>query len=172
MKKYIIGMTLSFALGGIPVFAQTVAEKAPVENPTFVGEKTPTENEQLMESVGAMSSSSLYLAYISLAAIHESLDNQNYNVEQVDILITSVIETLSIINEQLKKMRQMPSLSTSDAQLLMDMQGISALLEEESVVLKRYTKSKSLSDFSKFEEMQQKSWEKIKLLFGMDEEVK
>ncbi|MES2765710.1 MAG: hypothetical protein V4642_07580 [Bacteroidota bacterium] len=172
MKKYIIGISLSFALGGIPVSAQTVAEKAPVENPTFAGEKAQTENEQLMESVGAMSSSSLYLAYISLAAIHESLDNQNYNAEQVDILITSVIETLGIINDQLKKMRQMPTLSTSDAQLITDMQEVSTVLEEESVVLKRYTKSKSLSDMMKFEETQAKTWEKIKLLFGMDEEVK
>lgn len=167
MKKYIV--VLGLAISTVPAFSQNVAEKAPVEKPAFTGEAAQTENEQLMESVGAMSSSSLYLAYISLAAIHESLDNQNYNAAQVDILITSVSETLGIINEQLKRMRQMPTLSTSDAQLLGDMQEISALLEEESVVLKRYTKTKSLSDFAKFEEMQTKTWEKIKLLFGMDE---
>jgi hypothetical protein len=91
-------------------------------------------------------------------------------VEQVDILITSVSETLEIINDQLKKMRALPSVSTVDIQLLADMQEISASLEEESVLLKRYTKSKSLSDLSKFEDAQAKTWEKIKILYGMDEE--
>lgn len=170
MKKYILGITISLALAQ-SLAAQDVTEKAPVENPVATA-KFQTENEQLMESVGAMSSSSLYLSYISLAAIHESLDNQNYNVEQVDILITSVIETLQVINDQLKKLKQMPSLTTSDAQLISDMQEISTLLEEESVVLKRFTKSKSLSDLTKFEDRQQKTWDKIKVLFGMDEENK
>ncbi|HYF02479.1 MAG TPA: hypothetical protein VEC36_03825 [Patescibacteria group bacterium] len=167
MKKYIVGISLGFAFV-FPVSAQTIAEKAPVERPIF--EKVQSENEQLMESVGAMSSSSLYLAYISLAAIHESLDNQNYNADQVDILITSVSETLGIINGQLKRLKAMPTLSFADAQLLGDMEEISALLEEESVFLKRYTKSKSLSDLSRFEDTQAKTWQKIKILFGMEEE--
>jgi hypothetical protein len=167
MKKYIVGVSLGLILA-FPLSAQVVAEKAPVEKPVF--EKVQPENEQLLECVGAMSSSSLYLAYISLAAIHESLDNQNYNEEQVDVLITSVSETLGIINDQLKKMTAMPTLSTADAQLLSDMQGISASLEEEANLLKRYTKSKSLSDLAKFEDAQAKSWEKIKILYGMDEE--
>ena len=131
---------------------------------------TPADNERLLETIGATTSASLYLGYLSLASIRDNVESQRYESAQVEALIGSVVETIAIVTEQLKNMKSYPLLSEADSAMIADMSEISALLEDEAIWLKRYSRSQSAMDLENFEEMQKKAWEKLKLLFGNEEE--
>lgn len=133
-------------------------------------EKISSDSDRLLEAIGATTSASLYLGYLSLASIRDNVESQRYESAQVEQLIGSVVETISIVTDQLKNMRKYSRLSDADSSMISDMSEISALLADEAMWLKRYSATQSHTDMENFEEMQKKAWEKLKLLFGNDEE--
>lgn len=126
-----------------------------------------------LESVGTLSSSNLYLAYLSLTLIKKNIDKGEFD-EQFKNIITPVEHTLGLITNQLKKLKGIDGLSKEDLKIISDIEKACSLLKDDTALLKQYLVSKSDKDNKAFIKKHEETGAFLEKLFtgGTKEEKK
>ena len=102
-----------------------------------------------LETVGTLSSSNLYLAYLSLTLIKKNIDNGFFD-KQFREIMDPVEHTLGLITTQLNKLKKISNLSDDDMKIISDIEKACTLLKEDTALLKQYLVSKSDTDNKAF----------------------
>ncbi len=127
------------------------------------------EKQQLLESVGTLASSNLYLAYLSLTLLKNDIESGNYKSNYKEI-IDPIEISLNLISTQLKKMGDVSGLSKEDQEIIESISKATSMLREDTVLLTRYLDERNDDKLGKFNEHHNKTGEFLKNLFKEDED--
>jgi hypothetical protein len=107
------------------------------------------EKAQLLESIGVFSSSNLYLVYLSLSLINESIVN-DIQLEGYEEILKSIENINQLTEDNLKKIKKNVALSENDLRFINDIENACKILKEDASLLNRYIKSGNESDYDIF----------------------
>lgn len=122
------------------------------------------EKEQLLESVGILSSSNLYLTYLSIQLIYNTL-NDTTQAERLMGILSPMKNTLLMINEHIKKLADIKNLSKEDIKVIKGIGKACELLLEDSELLDIYMKDRDAKSKEQFLEKHKKTGDYLKELF-------
>jgi hypothetical protein len=134
-------------------------------------EAIPEDKALALEAVGTLSSSNLYLAYLSITLIKKNIDDGKYEALIKDI-IDPVEHTLGLINQQLNKLKKISGLSEEDYKIISDIEAACSLLKDDTALLKLYLKSKSVDDNGAFEKKHKEAGSFLEKLFKGGDKTK
>jgi hypothetical protein len=125
------------------------------------------EKTKLLESYGLLSSSSLYLSYLSLTYIEKSIGAADAP-KDVNSIIESIQNIDKLIKNDIDKLKQKVNLADEDKEYMDSMVEIAELLLDDSAALKKFANSKKEEDRRKFLEKHSAIFEKMNHLFYGD----
>jgi len=123
------------------------------------------EKAQLLESIGVLSSSNLYLVYLSLSLINENIVN-HLQLDGYQDILDSIENINQLTEENLKKIRNNVSLSDTDIDFIDNIEKACVILKEDSSLLNRYLKSKKESDYELFFSKHTEAGKYLEILFN------
>ncbi len=150
-SKIIILVLLTFCIGQL-VQAQD-------KSASVTKEKT-----KLLESYGLLSSSSLYLSYLSLTYIEKDIPKAE-NKENINTIIMSVHKINSMLQRDIEKLKLEVKLSGDDLNYMQSMTEIASMLIDDANLLKKYADTKKAQDRQKYLDHHALLFDKMNKLF-------
>lgn len=134
---------------------------------SFSQEKTSSttkEKTKLLESYGLLSSSSLYLSYLSLTYIEKDIPKAE-NKEDINTIIMSVHKINSMLQRDIEKLKLEVKLSGDDLKYMESMTEIASMLIDDANLLKKYADTKKAQDRQKYLDHHALLFDKMNKLF-------
>lgn len=128
-------------------------------------EKTSSA-EKSVGIVASLAGSNAYLAFLSVGAIADNYGCANYDSTQVLSTLQSVEELMNSTLEDAQKAQKMAS-SREDAKIFSDIAEIYRTLKKEASHYRAYIRTKSDSDFKRFNDARRLAWDEITSLLGL-----
>lgn len=125
---------------------------------------TYVEKEQLLESVGILSSSNLYLTYLSIQLIYNTISDTS-QIENLRGILTPMKNTLVMINEHISKLSGIKNLSKEDINVVKGIGKACELLLEDSEMLDIYMNDNTEKNKANFLEQHKETGQYLKDLF-------
>ena len=122
------------------------------------------EKEQLLESVGILSSSNLYLTYLSIQLIYNTVSDTS-QIDNLKGILTPMKNTLVMINEHIGKLSSIKKLSRQDVLVVKGIARACELLLEDSEMLDIYMNDMTDKSKSNFLEKHRETGQYLKELF-------
>lgn len=155
IKTVLIAFSVALALSCCaPAGAQAQAEQ--------------TEKEVLLESVGTLAASNMYLSYLSITMTWQAIETLDRE-QQVDDLLSPVESSLGIVRTNLGKVLESAQLTAEDEELIADIDTACALMKSAIGELKQYARTKSNEDKNKFAKRHAQIGEALDKIFGTKE---
>lgn len=142
---------------------------------TYLAAQKVTDNQvtkektKLLESYGLLSSSSLYLSYLSLTYIERDILKANTK-EELNTIVQSVHNINTMIKKDLEKLKSAVKLSDEDHKFMNSLTEIADLLLEDANLLKKYANSRKSQDRQKYLDHHALLFDKMNSLFYSDTE--
>ena len=142
---------------------------------TYLAAQKVTDNQvtkektKLLESYGLLSSSSLYLSYLSLTYIERDILKANTK-EELNTIVQSVHNINTMIKKDLEKLKSTVKLSDEDHKFMNSLTEIADLLLEDANLLKKYANSRKSQDRQKYLDHHALLFDKMNSLFYEDKE--
>ncbi len=134
---------------------------------SFSQEKTSAstkEKTKLLESYGLLSSSSLYLSYLSLTYIEKDIPKAE-NKENINTIIMSVHKINSMLQRDIEKLKLEVKLCGDDLNYMQSMTEIATMLIDDANLLKKYADTKKAQDRQKYLDHHALLFDKMNKLF-------
>ena len=125
---------------------------------------TTKEKTKLLESYGLLSSSSLYLSYLSLTYIEKDIPKAE-NKEDINTIIMSVHKINSMLQRDIEKLKLEVKLSGDDLNYMQSMTEIATMLIDDANLLKKYADTKKAQDRQKYLDHHALLFDKMNKLF-------
>lgn len=122
------------------------------------------EKEQLLESVGILSSSNLYLTYLSIQLIYNTISD-TAQIENLLGILTPMKNTLVMINDHISKLSGIKNLSKEDIKVVKGIGKACELLLEDSEMLDILMKDMTEKSRKQFLEKHNETGQYLKDLF-------
>ena len=122
------------------------------------------EKTKLLESYGLLSSSSLYLSYLSLTYIEKDIPKAE-NKENINTIIMSVHKINSMLQRDIEKLKLEVKLSGDDLNYMQSMTEIASMLIDDANLLKKYADTKKAQDRQKYLDHHALLFDKMNKLF-------
>ncbi len=120
--------------------------------------------EQLLESVGILSSSNLYLSYLSISLINNTLRDSS-QIENLRGILNPVKNTLLMIAEHVEKLGKIKDLSTEDTRIIQKIGRACRLLLEDAELLDAFMNNINEKNKQKFTAKHKETGDYLKELF-------
>ena len=133
--------------------------------------KKIAEKARLLEIVGSMSSTNLYMAYVSLTLLKNEIDN-GLSSDYHERILQSLKSTLNLLKDNLAEMKKEVILSGSDKGYVEQLENSFTVLLEDSELLFVYFKSKAKPDNDNFMNQHRQAWEILQKIMGQTENKK
>ena len=143
---------LAFAF---PAAAQTPAVPKPTEQ----------NMQDLMETVGLLSTLHLYQTYLNIGFIADGRAEELYDDAESKQLLGSVLTPLEKVSAQLDKIGKLAT-TKDDREAVEKLKKIATLLKQQGKELQDFWVSGKEQDGEKYEATRKKAWEEIRVLVG------
>ena len=131
----------------------------------------PTETEVLLESVGTLAASNMYLSYLSITMTWQAIETLDRE-QQVDDLLSPVESSLNIVRTNLAKVLKTSVLTPDDKSLILDIDTACTLMKSAIADLKEYARTKSAEHKRIFADRHTQIGESLDKIFGTSKEKK
>lgn len=128
-----------------------------------------TEKEVLLESVGTLAASNMYLSYLSITMTWQAIETLGHE-QQVDDLLSPVESSLGIVRTNLGKVLKATELTPEDEALIADIDTACAIMNTAIADLKQYARTKSAEDKKNFANRHAQIGEALDKIFGTKED--
>lgn len=118
-------------------------------------------NTELSSIVGNLTSSNIYLIYLSQDLIYKSSEIATIKESEIKVLATSLLSISSQIALNLKELYQIVE-SQQDADLILEVISVYEELKLSNDLLEKYLKEKNDNNKEKFLKQQKSVWDKLK----------
>ncbi len=118
-------------------------------------------NTELSSIVGNLTSSNIYLIYLSQDLIYKSSEITTIKESEIKVLATSLLSISSQIALNLKELYQIVE-SQQDADLILEVISVYEELKLSNDLLEKYLKEKNDNNKEKFLKQQKSVWDKLK----------
>lgn len=159
MKRIIIALSVFWASIFLCALSPSIA----------IAQQDQTEKEVLLESVGTLAASNMYLSYLSITMTWQAIETLDRE-QQIDDLLSPVESSLSIVRTNLGKVMKMSDLTNEDEDLISDIDSACVLMKQAIADLKQYAQTKSTEHKKIFAERHAKIGEALDKIFGTKEE--
>ncbi len=177
IKKAIILLILAgLSFSGPVIFAQLEPIKTkeknskektgsaqPVKDAAY--EKKVAEKGRMLETIGSLSTTNLYMGYISLTLLKNEIDN-GLASDPHDQILQSLKKTLGLMKLNLEDTKKNVVLVGSDLKFIEDILNMCDVLIEDSELLYVYFKSKDQKDAGNFMNQHKLTWETLQKVMG------
>jgi hypothetical protein len=111
-----------------------------------------SENDKYIETIGTMSSSGLYLTYLSISVIKQNidLDEKPEYFKDYDKVIGSVISTIDMNVAGLTRLKKSGVLNETDIQFIGNLNDVFLMLKKDAKLLSAYLNSQKDDDYKSF----------------------
>ncbi len=130
-----------------------------------------TEKEVLLESVGTLAASNMYLSYLSITMTWQAIETLGHE-QQVDDLLSPVESSLGIVRTNLGNVMKTIELTPEDESLISDIDTACAIMKSAIADLKQYARTKSAEDKKNFANRHAQIGEALDKIFGTKEDNK
>lgn len=127
------------------------------------------EKTKLLESYGLLSSSSLYLSYLSLTYIEKDIPKAD-NSDDINTIIMSIHKINSMLKRDIVELKLIVKLSEDDLRYMQSMTEIADMLIDDAVLLKKYSDTKKPQDRQKYLDHHALLFDKMNKLFYGEKE--
>ena len=122
------------------------------------------EKEQLLESVGILSSSNLYLSYLSISLINNILQDTT-QIENLRGILNPMKNTLLMIADHVEKLQKIKNLSPEDVRIIQKIGKACRMLLEDAELLDEFMNNINEKNKLKFLAKHKETGEYLKELF-------
>ena len=126
------------------------------------------ENDKYIETIGTMSSSGLYLTYLSISVIKQNidLDEKLEYFKDYDKVIGSVISTIDMNVTGLAKLKKSGVLNETDIQFIGNLNDVFLMLKKDATLLSVYLNSQKEDDYKSFSDYHDTLYNTISQFFN------
>lgn len=156
--SYLLGLCL------VALSAAVTVAQGPAKGPA-AGSKE--ERALLLQTVGLMSASHLYQAYLNIGAIADGKANGVYEEKDAQAVMDSVYSLIVATDRQLDAVSRL-DLPKGDLDALTRVRQLSALVREQADEVKAYWKTGQKERADRYEKLRQQSYQGISQLLGLE----
>ena len=129
----------------------------------------PAKEERvlLLQTVGLLSASQVYQAYLNIGFLADGKANSTYEEKDVRQIMESVSNLLSATDKQLEKVGRL-EISRADREGLERVRKLSALVRQQGEELQAFWKTGDKERGAKYEKLRQEAWEGISALLNLE----
>ncbi len=125
------------------------------------------ERAQLLQTVGLLSASQVYQAYLNIGFLADGMANENYEEKDAQQIMASILNLLNATDRQLEKATKL-DLSKADREALVQIRKLSGLVRQQGEELQAFWKTGKKEQGDKYEKLRQEAWEGISKLLHLD----
>ncbi|MCL2154417.1 MAG: hypothetical protein FWH53_01995 [Leptospirales bacterium] len=126
-------------------------------------------NDLLLETIGAMGGSNIYLTYMSIGVIADSYTKEIYDKEQTVSLITVIERQARVQKDYFEKMMKSNDIPSEEKVFIKKMIECYTFLIDESKYLVEYVNTGKESSAKNFQAKREQAWKIISEILGLNE---
>jgi hypothetical protein len=152
------------SLGSV-AFAQV--KPAPPKEPAA---PTKEERAQLLQTVGLLTASQVYQAYLNIGFMADGRASGSYEDKELQQIMESVVNLLDASDKMLDKVARF-DIDKADKDGIEHLRKLSGLVRQQAEELQAFWKTGDKKNGEKYDKLRQEAWDGISKLLGLDKET-